>query len=646
MKIRNLFTIFVLMIAIPFFLFPITYTPTNPKVGTMITFRSTNDNYGHTVDWNFGDGTTGSSYASYGEITHYYKNPGTYTVRADENYYGYIHETITITIGEDRSITVSPSPYKAGSSLTITLVNAKSPPIKWVFGDGISQTGASTINHTYSSPGSYTIKAYDFNGTATTPVTTTISVGNPKRITWTPTEPYVDQTVYFTALNFKSSNIKWDFGDGTIINASKKVEHKYQNAGIYIVKVYDNGGNDNYPATAQINVKSDPRKVIVSNTNPGLTEPVIFQALNFFSDSVKWDFGDGLQEVGPPIITHRFRKVGIFKVRAYDYGGDTSKTFETSVNVVAQSSHSSSLEISGLELFFKNNNKNYLIVPKGTTNVIAKARFKYEGTGILNAYWVIDGQPYKLINRVLSFGQYVEFYLEKIPALMVGYHTISITFYSPKPSFEEIPELGLFVSPISKFVNLKTPYDKENFALGENINFRWENYPLAMKYAFILDKSYGNLLKNKNIKRIFVNKPHYLSDRKFENGEKYYWLVEAYDINDNVIAKSEIRELSIVKSIISSEERERKELISIGGSKFILLSFDLDLSKINKNKYYLIRVFVNDMKANEFILKGVELKTIETSVKIKKGAENIVKLKIYEIFKDRLKLVAYKKLNL
>ena len=804
MKGKKLFILLFLTVVSPLFLFSITYTPSNPNVGTVITFRSSYDNYGYNVNWNFGDGTTGSSYASYGEITHYYKNPGTYTVKA-QNYATQREETISITINEDRYISVSPSSVKVNESVTITLVNAKSPPIRWDFGDGTIQTGSATTNHIYSTSGSYTIRAYDFNGTATTAVTKAISVGNskqvtwtpqqpyegqtvhftatnfnsstlqwdfgdgtiqtgsttmdhvykrdgsytlkvydyigddpnpfvatikvlhafqkivswtpqqpyegqtvhftatnfnsttlrwdfgdgtiqtgsttidhiykragdyslrvydnggndtnpvtvnikvlppPKSIKWTPQEPYEDQTVYFTAINFNSSSLRWDFGDGTVVNGSIKTEHQYQNPGVYTVRAYDHGGDDAYPATVQIKVKTDPRKLVVTNPNPGVTEPVIFQALNFFSDTVKWDFGDGIQEIGPPIITHRYRKIGTFKVKAYDYGGNSSKIFEITINVVSQPSHSSSLVISGIELFFKNNNKNYLIVPNGATNVAAKARIKYEGTGILNAYWLIDGQPYQLINRVLSFGQYAELYLEKIPALLIGYHTITIAFYTPKPKFEKIPELGLFVSPISKYVKLITPYDRESFAMGENIKFRWKKYPLAMRYAFLISNYPKSLLKGKEVKRTFINKTEYSPKIKFKEGKKYYWRVEAYDIDDNIIAKSEVREFKVVKSIVTAQEKERNELISLGGNKYVLLSFELNSSKIKKNFYYLVRVFVNNHKANEFVLKGEELKSVETSVKVKKGVENSIKLKIYEIYKNRLKLISYKLLKM
>ncbi len=636
----------VLILIVPSFLISITYTPSNPTVGVTVNFRTDNFNYSSgPVTWNFGDGTTGTSTGNYGEITHVYKDPGTYTVTAQDSFI-YINETTIITINDDRSITVSSSPYQAGKPLTITLINAKSPPIKWNFGDGISQTGSSTINHTYSSPGSYTIEAYDFNGTSTVPVSRTITVGNPKTITWTPLEPYEEQTVYFKANNFRGSILKWDFGDGTISNGPNNMQHKYNNYGVYTIKVYDYGGDDAYPAVSQITVKKDPRSIVVTNPTPGLTEPVIFQALNFFSENVLWDFGDGTQEVGGPIITHRFRKTGIFTVRAKDYAGNSQKVFETKITVVAKTSHSSSLVISGIELFFTNNNKNYLVIPTGVTNVKAKARIKYEGTGILNAYWAIDGQAYHVINRVLSFGQYVEFYLDKIPSLVTGYHTISIVFSSPQPAFETSPELGLFVSPVSKFVTLRTPYDKENFALGENINFIWKRYPLALKYAVVMGKDAQSVLKSEDIQRFFVNNPSYSPKINYKVGDKYYWMVEAYDIYDNVIAKSEVREFTIVKNLFPITEKEKNNLIALGGSEFILLNFEITSAKIKKEKYYLVRVFVNNLKANEFVEKGEKLKSMETSVKIKKGVENTVKIKIYEIFPDRLKLVSYKLIKL
>jgi PKD repeat protein len=619
-----------------------TYTPSNPAVGTTITFTSTSYS-GYALDWTFGDGSTATTYSS--QTTHYYKDPGTYTVKAVDSGYG-LNDAISLTIHEDRSISISPINPAVGQTITITLFNAKSPPIRWNFGDGRTVAGPPNTNHTYNSPGSYTIKAYDFNGQSTIPVTYIVSVNNPKLVTWKPQSPYEGQRVYFTATHFQGSTLQWDFGDGTIIQGPVNMEHTYQTTGVYTIKAYDYYGNDDSPYIGQITVRKDNRKIVISNPNPGVGERVMLQAQYFHSENIFWDFGDGVTLTNGPIVEHIFGKAGFFTVRAVDYAGDDVKSFQVQVNISTSRSHTSSLIITGMELYFDVNKKSYLIVPDKTTDVRVKTIIKYEGTGILNAYWTIDGKPYKGINRVLSFGQSVEFDINKLPFLETGLHTISIRFVSPQPSFEEIPYIHLFVSAISNRIILIMPDDKETFSIHETPLFKWQPYPLAINYELIYSEKGEELFKDKGEHKTIKTKDSFLSLKdKLEAGKRYYWMLRAIDINGKRVSQSEVRNFSIVKNIFEAFEKKSEELMGIENRRYVLLTFEIK-GKIIAKRYYLVRVFVNGEKANEFISTGKKLNRVETSVSIWTDRKNEIKLKVYEIGEKSLKLVSYKMLEI
>ncbi len=634
--------IFIVSLFLATYAYSMTYTPSNPKVGTVITFTTTIYS-GYQLDWNFGDGTTASNFSN--QITHYYKNPGTYTVSVVDTGYS-LSDSTTVTVSEDRYITVSNSTPDVGQTITITLNNAKSPPIKWDFGDGTIATGAASINHTYNTEGSYTIRAYDFNGTATTPVTYTININNPKTVSWTPVSPYEGQNVHFTASHFRAATLKWDFGDGVIIQGGTTMEHIYKNFGVYIIKVYDYYGDDSNPFIGRITVKKDNRKIIVSNPNPAVGERVLLQAQYFHSDDILWDFGDGVVLMGASIMEHIYRKNGIFTVRVVDYAGDDDKIFEININVSATSSHTSSLIITGMELYFDANKKSYLIVPEKTTDVKVKTMIKYEGTGILNAYWTIDGKPYKSINQVLSFGQSIEFQIDKLPFLETGLHTISLSFVSPVPAFEKVPEIQIFVSGIRGKIILIKPNDNETFSVYESPFFKWQAYPLAINYEFLYSENGEELFNNNNKnKPIKLNDSEFVLKDKLKSGKKYYWMVKALDINGGIVAQSEIRSFRIVENIYEAFEKKSEELIGIGDKKYVLLTFEIT-GNIALKKYYLVRVFVNNEKVNEFISLGKNLNKVETSVEIIKNKKNSVELKVYEIGQKLLKLVSYKKIEI
>ncbi|MCC6253011.1 MAG: PKD domain-containing protein, partial [Bacteroidia bacterium] len=73
----------------------------------------------------------------------------------------------------------------------------------------------------------------------------------------------VDQSVVFTAKTGKNSNVKWDFGDGTIVNGQVKVTHQYNQAGNYTVSLYNENGDCNETETIALQVKD---RVTASNT--------------------------------------------------------------------------------------------------------------------------------------------------------------------------------------------------------------------------------------------------------------------------------------------------------------------------------------------------------------------------------------------
>jgi len=154
------------------------------------------------------------------------------------------------------------------------------------------------------------------------------------------------------------------------------------------------------------------------------------------------------------------------------------------------------------------------------------------------------------------------------------------------------------------------------------------------------------LFKEKGSCKIIKTKEIYLSLKdKLEAGEKYYWMVRAVDINGKPVAQSEVRNFSMVENIFETYEKKSEELMGVENRKYVLLTFEIKGEIIDK-KYYLVRVFVNGEKTNEFISPGEKLDKIETSVSILTGRKNEIKVKVYEIGQKKLKLVSYKMIEI
>lgn len=136
--------------------------------------------------WNFGDGTTGSGI----QIEHTYQAPGSYTIELiiSDGIYSSVTATTTVEVTNTAPVASIGGPYNAFRAQSITINgNSSTDPdgdtitsYHWDFGDGITQTTTTaSVNHTYTSMGSFSMTLVVSDGFAqSTQVTTTVVVSN------------------------------------------------------------------------------------------------------------------------------------------------------------------------------------------------------------------------------------------------------------------------------------------------------------------------------------------------------------------------------------------------------------------------------------------------------------------------------------
>ncbi|MCP5106824.1 MAG: PKD domain-containing protein, partial [bacterium] len=272
-------------------------------VGDTVSFRPTSSAFGNVsqADWNFGDGATTSVTYGMDTVTHAYTSPGSYTVTVTGQYAAAspITETVTVLVyqgANNRYIEVTPDDPIVGQPSTFRAYNFNTPEgIVWDMGDGtILSTGKSkrsrsssalarrtgfktgrrmvsrpmgtdVVTHTYTTPGNYMVRAYDFHGDTKTPVILNVTARLPDRlITYSPAQPLAGAPVQFNAANFLSNQIDWNFGDGTTVSGGGiSVTHVYNNAGTYSVTA--NEVNSNFaPVSIRVTVTMPNRQIIYS----------------------------------------------------------------------------------------------------------------------------------------------------------------------------------------------------------------------------------------------------------------------------------------------------------------------------------------------------------------------------------------------
>jgi PKD repeat protein len=214
-------------------------------------------------------------------------------------------------------------------------------PLRWDYGDGvvyIGIKGVTTSQHAYRAAGTYTVQAQaQIAGVPAPLITARITIVERRSVTYAPPNPMLGQPVTFSAHNFLSPTLQWDFDDGPPYVAGLREVHVFREAGTHGVVVKDMEGKSAVSFVVSL-VIGGPPSIIFAPGEPRVNEPIEFRAVNFASTSlVRWDFGDGVVEndTSPPVVTHAFRNPGTYSVRAYD-GGSGTPTAQAVVRVLPE----------------------------------------------------------------------------------------------------------------------------------------------------------------------------------------------------------------------------------------------------------------------------------------------------------------------
>jgi large repetitive protein len=273
--------------------------------------------------WDFGDGNVRSTTNNIDTLDHTYLTSGTFTVMISASN-GCTDTTITETISVFAKPLVNfaalPSPVCIGDTVFFTNQTDTATGLLWNFGDGITSQLTNPV-HAYQTPGTYDVKLigirqYAPGNACTDSITKQITVVATLPGSFTVSDSVgncIPFTVTFTNQTLPSALTTWNFGNGAV-DTGNVVNYTFTQGGTFIVTMTVRDPNGcTYIATRQIIVNGPAGSFIYDNGFICGNTPIRFEANTTGTDSIHWNFGDGMILTSTAnIVYHVYNQPGIY----------------------------------------------------------------------------------------------------------------------------------------------------------------------------------------------------------------------------------------------------------------------------------------------------------------------------------------------
>lgn len=304
-----------------------TISDTSVCLGDTITFNNISTGYSGTLTclWDFGDGTTSSSFSP----KHAYITPSTYSVKLTVTNSNGCTDSITkvasVKVNNPTAAFTMSDSVGACPPLSVSMTNnsVDANGYAWSFGNN---TGSSLTNPTavYTYPGSYTVKliATSSAGCQDSATRNVTVYGPTGTFSYSPTSGCNPLTVSFSAVSNNTASYIWDMSNGiTQTTTGNSFTYTYTQNGQYLPKlILSDGASCLVPIQGIDTIKVDYVSGDFTFTQTPLCDSGVVQ----FNDTVysslstvnsySWDFGDGSSSTSND-PTHNYTAAGNYNVR-------------------------------------------------------------------------------------------------------------------------------------------------------------------------------------------------------------------------------------------------------------------------------------------------------------------------------------------
>ncbi len=194
----------------------------------------------------------------------------------------------------------------------------------------------------------------------------------------------------------------------------------------------------------------------------------------------------------------------------------------------------STLKVTRLHIYF-GNYRSEITVPQNKSTLTAYVELDYEGIGLLQGHWEVDGQVLSHVRRHLDRSNDGSIVLTSpqvpgLPTWQIGGHRVSFILNEPALGQPE-PVALYFVTAkqvIAKGVNLTSPAHQASLALKPQL-FSWSAEEQNNGYLLTFFDEPGNTVFSVYTKEQEYRLPEFTLGRVFQRGNLYQWQVWGYD---------------------------------------------------------------------------------------------------------------------
>lgn len=223
---------------------------------------------------------------------------------------------------------------------------------------------------------------------------------------------------------------------------------------------------------------------------------------------------------------------------------DSTETSSTSVvRFVITGEAAAQFSIRRIELYF-DNRRPETTVERHFPKLKAYADISFNGSGLLEGYWEVDGRLHSRVFQHLTFGRTVTLTTPEIPSLPTfdtGSHLIRFVITNPAQQVP-LPTILYFVTPqeFRQPVNISTKDPDDGAGLPyAPVKFSWESFTQKPLYLIqFCEEPEPKCIFSAYTYDAFYTLPEIALKQIFEPGKKYTWQVKGFDSEQNLVGES------------------------------------------------------------------------------------------------------------